>query len=108
MMLDNFDNLCEDITVFEAGSTFDEDGKPTYTAKVIKGIWVDINKVIQTGLETSVTAKARILLKEDIADNVKIERGSKTVISTNTNAIIHKKVCRSVASGEFEGVQVFL
>ena len=93
MMLDNFDNLCEDITVFEAGSTFDEDGNPTYTAKTMKGIWVDINKVIQTGLETSVTAKAKLMLKENVADNVKVERGIKTVISTNTNAIIQKKVC---------------
>lgn len=98
----------EDITVFEAGSTFDENGKPTYTAKTVQGCWFDTKQIIQTGLNTFVTAKAKVMLVSDVTDNSKIEKGIKTVISTNSNAIIKKEVLKNFMTGEIEAIVIYL
>jgi hypothetical protein len=98
----------EDITVFEANTTFSDDGKPTYTAKTVKGCWFDSKTVIQTGLNTSVISKANVILVSDVMDNSKIERGTKTVVSTTTNAIIKKEILKNHMTGEVEGVVIYL
>lgn len=108
MMLDNFENLCENITVFQPNGTFTADGKPNYTKLLTSGIWQDSDKVIQTGLQTSITAKSKIILNVDVLNNSLIERGDVSTASTSSSKIISKKVARSVASGELEGVVIYL
>lgn len=103
-MIINDDNLKESITIYTATNTLSEDGKPTYTSKTVQGIWKDINKVIQTGLQTSVTSTACVVIFETIADNVKFQRGT----SGDIYAIIKKKVCRNISDGSFEGVVIYL
>lgn len=108
MMLDNFDNLCENITVFQPNGTFTAEGIPNYTKLLTSGIWQDSDKVIQTGLQTSVTAKSKILLNVDVLNNSLIERGDVATHSTSSSKIISKKVARSVATAELEGVVIYL
>ena len=98
----------EDITVFEAGSSFSDDGNPTYTAKTLKGCWFDNKTIIQTGLNTTITSKANVIIGVDVEDNCKVERGIKTTVSTSSNAIIKKEILKNHMTGEVEGVVIYL
>lgn len=98
------DGLKEDITVYSATSTISEDGVYSYSNKVVKGLWIDSDKIIQTGLQTSIKAKSEVILFEEFADNIKLQRGT----SGEIHPIIKKQVCRSVIDGTFEGIVIYL
>ena len=107
MMIDNFGGQIEEITVFESKGTYTDDGKPEYNKSVVLGIWIDSDKIIQTGLSTSVQAKSKLILPIEIKAESLVERGDILTPTTSSNKIISKKVCRDM-QGNFEGVVVYL
>jgi transposase-like protein len=107
MIIDDYPELLESVTVFESTGTYDENGKPSTTKKSLQGIWKDSIKVIQIGLGTTLQSKARLILKEDVKSDSRVFRGSKNTLDNECNTIIWKRVLRDL-DGRFEGIEVFL